>query len=581
MSQTAYITYKEDNVLKDAYLVELASEDNSYGIKNATKNTITVSSGTVVSPSSTGLYEKEFIEEANCIYLVSWKVQSTITSEAQYIVQQIGPFLDDSSIRAVADEKGSFVVGEIGTLLLRITDFEGNPVNPSGIMITITRDSDDSIIKYAHPEQVRDGFFAYEWLVVTGTLPGKYNIMWEYTTDAGDGVEFQTVDVLLPSDNIDIYSQMKVDLIKMLEAYIPCAQNIPVYFEQARPSEGSQTYQFTFPRWNQTSGLRVYRNKQMINQGFEVDYFHGKIVFDDRQTKYDVINADYNFRWFTDEQLYDFMLQALREINIAPPYKTWNFESLFTNTEAMQYISAVMYGGARNAIRTLMLCLQFQEPEEVFGGPEKAQQKFSNMNVIKENYEKSFDKIIQNKKFGRYPSTRMLITPEYTLPGGRSLSPCTISTYGVYDAVNNDRSTYDMSIKEAFSIFHSGIKLDILAQDDVSGKIVFAPVGYIFESGIKTIYNLKTKNGFSIKSSKEHLFYVNGDYIPLEQIKTGDKVITYKDGEILEDEVSNIINTGEEIEMYDMDVPSVKNLFADGIKCHNSRWFRYVFGSGT
>ena len=66
------------------------------------------------------------------------------------------------------------------------------------------------------------------------------------------------------------------------------------------------------------------------------------------------------------------------------------------------------------------MCLNFQEPALVFGGTDKAQQAFSNFESLKQNYEKDWDKMVDNKKFGPYPSGFNVSTPEYTLPGGRS-----------------------------------------------------------------------------------------------------------------------------------------------------------------
>ncbi|MFW6130475.1 MAG: Hint domain-containing protein, partial [Atribacterota bacterium] len=174
--------------------------------------------------------------------------------------------------------------------------------------------------------------------------------------------------------------------------------------------------------------------------------------------------------------------------------------------------------------------------------------------------------------------TRTVVTPEYTLPGGRSLSPYSISTYKILNGLYTKK--LELSIRDAFVMHEEVEEMRILSQDE-SGEVVFAKVDKIFTSGQKRIYRLKTKKGFEIDASKDHLFFINDDYIPLSEIKIGDNCVCYDGKKIVEDKIFKIIKTEEFIEMYDMDVPSTRNLFMNGIKCHNSRWFRYLFSSGT
>ena len=138
-----------------------------------------------------------------------------------------------------------------------------------------------------------------------------------------------------------------------------------------------------------------------------------------------------------------------------------------------------------------------------------------------------------------------------------------------------------LSIASAFDLFQQGYKMSVLSQNDITGKETFSPVRQIFKSGIKDIYKMRTRRGLFIECSKEHLFFVNGGYAPLEDMKAGDSITSYVDNKIVGDKVVSIEFIGRKEEMFDMDVPSVRNLFANGIKCHNSRWFRYLFGSGA
>jgi hypothetical protein len=83
-------------------------------------------------------------------------------------------------------------------------------------------------------------------------------------------------------------------------------------------------------------------------------------------------------------------------------------------------VPALLYGAVKDALRNLLMCLNWQQPAQVFGGTEQAQKAFSNFETLKQNYEKDWEKLVEQKKFGPYPKTLCVVTPEYTLPGGRS-----------------------------------------------------------------------------------------------------------------------------------------------------------------
>ena len=102
-------------------------------------------------------------------------------------------------------------------------------------------------------------------------------------------------------------------------------------------------------------------------------------------------------------------------MNTYPPHSGYNLDTL-----PDRYFTTVLYGAIKDALRTLMGCLMFQQPAQVFGGTEEAAKAFSNFETLKQNYEKDWDKLVEQKKFGPYPKTRMVVTPEFTLPGGRS-----------------------------------------------------------------------------------------------------------------------------------------------------------------
>ena len=111
-----------------------------------------------------------------------------------------------------------------------------------------------------------------------------------------------------------------------------------------------KTFSFSFPRWNQTDRVKIYRNKQLVTDEVEINYFKGTITFDNELLPQDIIHADYDFRWFSDDQIDVFLNMALLAFNSYPPVKGYSL----TNVPS-HYIPAVLYGAARDALRNILL----------------------------------------------------------------------------------------------------------------------------------------------------------------------------------------------------------------------------------
>ena len=125
--------------------------------------------------------------------------------------------------------------------------------------------------------------------------------------------------------------------------------------------------------------------------------------------------VDYNFRWFSDEQLYQFLANAVNALNTYPPFSpAYNITTL-----PVIWQDGIVKHAASDALRSMMLCLNFQEPRQVFG-EDQAQAIFSQLDTLKKNYESEWKEAFDRKKLGPYPKTMGIVVPEYTLPGGRS-----------------------------------------------------------------------------------------------------------------------------------------------------------------
>lgn len=422
MNRTIYLNYDVGGVPTNAYSVLLSSSEGTYGIKK-TDGTVIVADGTAVTNPATGEYEYTFTVENNVVYKASWEVIPTSGDTARYITEDIGPFFEEDTIRAVAEFKGRFSIGTIASFFLRVTNMDGEPIDPDTITLTI-KDSTatevvDSNETTRYPNRYTKGWYAYDWEIPTDQTTGKYTITWNYTIDGSERIvvqEFVIVELDPQVTEDDPNSLKMLDIREALNYMITCAQHIPVYREQARQSSDNRTFYFAFPRWNQSPGVKIYRNDKIITSGATIDYSNGKVVFDSAQTDYDRINADYNFRWFEDSAIDRFLKNSLGIYNMYPPYSGY---TLYTVPD--QYLPLVLYGAAVDAFRHLMLCLQFQQPQLVFGGAEGAKSAFGNLDSLKKNYEETWNKGLEQKKKGSYVGlTRLIVHPAFSLPSSRS-----------------------------------------------------------------------------------------------------------------------------------------------------------------
>jgi hypothetical protein len=186
-------------------------------------------------------------------------------------------------------------------LLLKITDFDGTPVDPSTIECTIIGPVEgpsaagDVVVTGVTPYQIETGYYVYSWEIDEDQLLGTYDVTWEYIVDGETKYEYQQVVVVesattsLPSSN---YTERLIQFREALEHHIGCAQSIPIYFEQAKPSRDNTTFKFTFKNWNQSPGVQIYKNENVVNSGVEVDYFNGSVTFDTHLLPQETINAE-------------------------------------------------------------------------------------------------------------------------------------------------------------------------------------------------------------------------------------------------------------------------------------------------
>jgi hypothetical protein len=317
------------------------------------------------------------------------------------------------------DSGGAFIPGTQALLFFTFTDLRGQLYDPYDMEIEIV-DSSDTVVETGDAlDKVELGVFAYVWNIARDQTPGPYRAMLTYTVETIDGSvtsTFQQNLVVAESGSTQAYTFRQTACRAFLETMIGYLQRIPVFHEIARFNKSNTTGELSFGRWNQSAGAQVFVNGQPRNEGFEIDYLRGRILFSSALSEYDEVTCSYNFRWFSDDEMDGFIEQGVNVVNIWPPQSVYTINSI-----PDAWIITAEYAAAIHVLRRWMMDIQFQEPIKIFGSFERAQQVFGNLDTLKKNFEDQLDKMLEQKKYGPYAGlTKTITVPEYTLPGGRS-----------------------------------------------------------------------------------------------------------------------------------------------------------------
>lgn len=313
--------------------------------------------------------------------------------------------------------KGSFIVGTTGLFFLTFSDINGVLFNPSDIDLTILDSDAAEVDTIDNADWLELGEYVTEWQIPSDQDPGLYTLQVNYVL--GSSTESFTETFSVQEVNATVLAPEVIIYRKLLETYIGHSQRIPVFHEIGRLNETLTTASFSFPRWNQPSGVRVFVNGNVTTSGFTVDYLKGEITFSSILSQYDEIQASYTFRWFTDDELDTFIQQAVQIFNQYTPHTEYNISTLEAN-----YTRAgvtVVHQASVFVFRRIIFDLHLQEPAKVFGGMDRADKLMGSLNSLKENIEEDLTKLYEQKAKGPYLGlTKTVTVPEFTLPGGRS-----------------------------------------------------------------------------------------------------------------------------------------------------------------
>jgi len=184
----------------------------------------------------------------------------------------------------------------------------------------------------------------------------------------------------------------------------------------------SSTFNFAYKNWNPEPRPIVRLNNRIIDDGWHAD-FEGKIYWDRVLAPEDSPRVSYNFAYFSQEELMSFLQLGLKMMNSLPPAS--ETYSTLTSMPNVWDASVLLYA-AITALRRLVFGLNFQEKMIIFGSPDgdgiqdsarAAQDRFA---TLYNEYNELWMEISKDAKTLKLPGIHLGVTPEYTLPGGRS-----------------------------------------------------------------------------------------------------------------------------------------------------------------
>ncbi len=315
--------------------------------------------------------------------------------------------------------QGDFSAGTSALFFYTFTDIDGNLYDPSDVGAVVIDPNGDIAATIDFFDRFDLGEFGLTWNIPTTAVIGAYTITLTYVAETTTGPETKTfVDsfVIREKSISGPVNRRLFALRKFTESLIGTTQRIPIFNEPAIMNRSRTEAHLSFKKWNQPAGARVMLNGQLRDSGFTIDYLNGKIIFDSPLLQQDTVSVDYNFRWFADDEIDNFIENGINIFNIWPPA---TFNSI-TNI-SVEWAPVVVYSAAVDVYRRWMMDINFQQPTKIFGSLERSSKVFNQMETAKKNYEEARDKMLEQKKYGPYVGlTRTITVPEFTLPGGRS-----------------------------------------------------------------------------------------------------------------------------------------------------------------
>lgn len=139
-------------------------------------------------------------------------------------------------------------------------------------------------------------------------------------------------------------------------------------FNEPGNIRSSTLVKFAYQNWRAAVTPEILRNRVEITSGFTIDNTNGTLSF---TTPFDSAAAEevrctYGFRYYSNDQLADFLQLGLNTINNQRPTSAFTF---VTNTVPVEWTTAVVELGVAHALETLLLDLLTWKAYLIFRDP--------------------------------------------------------------------------------------------------------------------------------------------------------------------------------------------------------------------
>lgn len=270
------------------------------------------------------------------------------------------------------------------------------------------------------------GVYYADWFVPIVLPIGRYYDKWTFTfrgdtsaTEVITDFEVHPADSILNFSSSTVSSQynstMEKAIMELQNYLIYEVMHIPIYGEQARRTADGFRYNFAFKNWNPDPRPLIRVNNKIDDEKWYADY-NGNIFFETARDVSDVIYGDYNFSFFSKDDLAGFVKTGLDAMNAVPPAST-TYRDIAAAPQ--EWWHGIMLYASIQALRRILLGMTLQETAIIFGDKDQLN---SARDIYKSLYDDYFslwkELSVGIKK--KLPMIGQISIPEYTLPGGRA-----------------------------------------------------------------------------------------------------------------------------------------------------------------
>jgi hypothetical protein len=272
------------------------------------------------------------------------------------------------------------------------------------------------------------GVWFVDWLVPASLSPGNYYDVWTFRWDGSGDVQRLVFEINVkqatafinwtsPSIAQKIGDTGVSMMMELANSFIFEAQHIWNHWEQGFLKDDPNTLYFAYPNWNQDPRPLLRKNSRLVANGWQANMM-GVVRLETTPDPEDQFFVQYQFRYFSDEELLSFLNEGLYMMNAIPPASAY-YSSL--GDAPFNWRAGIVLYAAIQALRRLVFGLNFGERAIIFGETwdNHVQASIDNFKALYTDYMTLWMEISKNiKKI--LPGISQFVTPEYTLPGGRS-----------------------------------------------------------------------------------------------------------------------------------------------------------------